>query len=284
MLAAPIVPLQSMANLNTNASGPQKLTLAYAESVNCPSTPVDAGPHPGTTTAAWGPNNEVLIDYGLDAPNLLFMFTLNPGYTGTLTFHSRAGGAFGNHQYVISPSALLRDGAPFTIDWTGSTATVVQPAAIAAVNELFDAAMATFLPSFPAEQDCYAASDCNIVPNDLFFEANGTGADSAIFGFRPLKTYVQMPVGTSTPNQVYAFVTGGPDMQDPSDAGPFTGMDAGGGVLPPSGCARASGDIWGSCAHPVKPLCDKKPTWTPSSCRDYPQSGYVVTCCPPDGG
>ena len=283
MLAAPIVPLQTIANLNLSQGGPLSMTLAYGESVNCPVTPSDAGSYPSTVWATWGANADVSFAYRVDAPHLFYLLQLTGAYSGTLTFHSRPGGAYGNHQYVIGLNKLLRDGTPFHIDWTGTSATVVTPASIASATELFDGMMATFAPTYPVETDCYAAHDCIIVPDDLAFEANDGGIpSSAVVGFRPLKIYVQMPVGTSMPNMFYMWLAGS-DAPD-ADAGSPPGMDAGGGIAVPSGCELDSWDRFGSCAQPVVPLCGERTTWVPLSCRDWPQSGYVVTCCPPDGG
>jgi hypothetical protein len=128
--------------------------------------------------------------------------------------------------------------------------------------------------------DCYAALDCSIVPDDLEAVANDGGVSHALVGFRPLKIYVEMLVGTSTPDQLYTYLTGGPDVRRQDDAGTVQGMSADGGVALGTGCAFASHDLWGSCAHPTGPLCGTRTDLHPSSCRDYPQSGYVVTCCP----
>ena len=288
MLAAAITPLQSIANLNMNESGPGATTLAYGETVNCPATFLDAGAYQGAAVAAWGPSNDVEFQYDLASPNLIYELQLTGAYAGTLAFHSRTGGAYGNHTYVIGVNQLSRDGSPFAIDWTGSSADQVAEPAITSVSELFDGIMATFAPTSPVESaDCYDAVDCLIVPDDLAFEANDGGIpSSAVFGVRPLKIYVQIPVGSSVPNELYVLFTGGPDLQNPAqdDAGTMTGIDAGGAVsLPKVGCVYGSADLWGSCASPTGPLCNQA-GFAPFSCRDYPQSGYVVTCCPTDGG
>jgi hypothetical protein len=288
MLAASITPLQTVANLNMNQSGPSAVTLAYGETVNCPATVFDGGNLPGSVAAAWGPANDVSFMYDVAAPNLFYTLEVSGAYTGTLSFHSRAGGAYGDHSYLIGVNQLLRDGTPFTIDWTGSSATVVTAASIGSVNELFDAMMATFAPTYPVETDCYDSQDCIIVPNEDPDEDAGTPA-YAVFGVRPLKIYVETLINTSVPHDLYFIFTAGPDLSYSAngddagtDAGPLPGMDAGGGVNVPAGCEYSSGDLRGSCGAPTSPLCQAG--FVPYSCRDYPQSGYIATCCPGDGG
>jgi hypothetical protein len=284
MLAAPIVPLQSVANLNWNHDGPAAVTLAYAESVNCPSKAL--GPsegYDGGSHAAWGPADDVSFDYGNDAPHLFNTLFLRGGYTGTLAFHSRSGGAFGSHQYALGVGAITRDGAPFAIDWTGTSASSLSAATIASVTELFDGLMATFAPTYPAESDCHATGDCVIVTSATLDD--GGAAPNATFGFRPLKIYFDVPTGTSAPFDIYAFLTGGADLMNPPiDGGALVGADGGGGITAPAGCRAIGRDLWGSCEKPTTPLCGDQPGWTLYSCRDYPQSGFVATCCRTDGG
>jgi hypothetical protein len=76
---------------------------------------------------------------------------LSGAYTGEVSFSSRANGAFGDHTYSIGIGKLNRDGAAWVIDWTNASA---------AVNEIFDAVNATFVPAFPVTSNCNSDNAC----------------------------------------------------------------------------------------------------------------------------
>ncbi len=142
---------------------------------------------------------------------VVFESALYPGYRGRLEFHSRAGGAYGSHQYAVSIASaggtggeILRDGAPFAPDWNASPFN-------GWANELYDGLIATFAPSLPAVSDCATAfftdytgglpqtqTDCQISPfqpdgDHLEFPplgltwvlASGQNQVIAIYGLRP---------------------------------------------------------------------------------------------------
>ncbi len=96
----------------------------------------------------WGPNEEVTVWYNLDS-HIIYQVD---GYVGTLTFQSRAGGAYGTHSYVISPGSVKRDGVDFTINFDAYPSP--------SVNEIYDGIMATFQSSTAAISDCYSAETC----------------------------------------------------------------------------------------------------------------------------
>jgi hypothetical protein len=149
--------------------------------------------------------------------------TLNPGYTGQLPFHSRSGGAYGTHTYVItiqssgdagSSGEVLRDGVPFAADWNLVAEDGGKSQASPWANELYDGLMATFAPSTPAVADCLtsqSAFDLTGLPipgQDCLFISNiGTG--SSLLGIRPLSLYVEFNQLSNQVNEIYAFWRGG---------------------------------------------------------------------------
>jgi hypothetical protein len=270
MLAGPIIPLSSIANLNMNQAGPGVAPFSYAESVNCVPTFVPDAGDVYSDLAYWGgPNQDVQVNYTKSAPVNVFAVTVQGAYTGTLTFNSRTGGAFGTHAYSIGVGHLTRDGSPMTIDWAGGPGV--------AINEIADGLYATYAPNYPPVTHCGFVGDCLIVADDRSNPDGGPG--NALFGVRPVKIYVGMPAGTSVPSLLYAYFDGAFG----GDAGPGLSGDAG-IPDPPAGCTPTGG-ITGSCALNSATACSTRlPGTSPYSCRDWPQHGFEVTCCPTDAG
>jgi hypothetical protein len=264
LLAAPIAPLHAIANLDMNETAPGVATLAYAESVNCAPTLITDSGIATQGEGYWGANQDVQIYFNATAPSYVTQIDLQGAYTGKISFSSRVGGAYGNHTYAIGIGVLQRDGVAMTIDWAGTPKT--------AINEIFDGLVATFAPTYPAEVDCQADNDCLIEPHDDSNPDGGPG--NAIVGVRPVAIYFGMPSGTSTPSLFYTFFGGGENL----DGGPGVPGD-GGYAAPPAGCLFG-GSPFGSCESPTTPLCSNQPGTTEHSCHDFPQHGYMASCCP----
>ncbi len=265
-LGASIIPLQQFGGLNMNQSGPGLATLAYAESVFCGPGAFESETDAGVTTVGWQ-NQAMNVDY--DQNGLLVSLMMRAG-PGTVTFKSRANGAYGTgHGYVIGVGTLTKDGSPLVIDWTGTPAT--------AINEIFDGMMATFAPTFPVDVDCVASGTCGVNPSNP-----DAGVTNSFFGIRTLSFYAGMTGNTSVPAYVYTFFNG--ELPVP-DAGAFPGLPGNGGMVIPSGCAQqGSGNTGGTCASPNAALCGKHAGTTAVTCEDWPQFGYTATCCPTDAG
>jgi hypothetical protein len=200
--------------------------LACAASVE--PTALDAGVlpnQPGFRLAAFNSpsdpgTNVAQIEFNVES-RVIEQVLLSPGYTGQLQFHSRAGGAYGTHQYVISIEGLgdagtsgevLRDGVSFAADWGYVTDAGAQQASPWA-NELYDGLMATFAPAVPAVADCLTsqftgdilgipetATDCLFIPN------LGT---ASLLGARQLAFYLEFNTGTNQVQFAYNFWPGG---------------------------------------------------------------------------
>jgi hypothetical protein len=149
--------------------------------------------------------------------------TMSPGYTGTLEFHSRSGGAYGTHSYVIAVMSpgdagatgeVLRDGTPFAADWNNVTEDGGALEASPWANELYDGLMATFSPSTPAVADCLTTTITFDIPGlpmpgsaCLFISNVGDG--QSLFGVRPLALYFEFTQLTNQVSQMYSFWPGG---------------------------------------------------------------------------
>ncbi len=154
--------------------------------------------------------------------------SLESGYTGTLTFNSRPGGAYGNHTYEIAigvasadggsaPSGggyVKRDGVNFAADWSYAHNEAGTETASAWANELYDGLMATFSPQTPAIDDCWSTASTTYVGvlaahdrTSCLFDPNG-GTFSEL-GIRPLLLYITFNQGSNQPTEVYYFWKGG---------------------------------------------------------------------------
>ncbi len=155
--AAPITPPRKAANIDLAGDDTWKgITVSQAEQINCQSTNYDS------TDNYWGDNGEVFFAYSA-ITRKLWALILEPGYTGSINFHSRDNA----HQYEAHIGGpITKDGMAMQLDWNGGSA----PCTIAGangicpwVNELGDALLATFAPGLPAETDCRTSGHCIVV-------------------------------------------------------------------------------------------------------------------------
>jgi hypothetical protein len=161
------------------------------------------------------PSDPIYVSYNEESEVLGQVVLSGPSYTGTLAFHSRAGGAYGSHTYLLglTPEAgssvagyVMRDGADFPADWTTT----------AWINEIYDGILASYAPNEPpaATGDCttsYYTSDilgtnqtssaCLYIQND--------GLGNAYLGVRPLSFYMMFAAGTNHAETVYEDWRGG---------------------------------------------------------------------------
>lgn len=152
----------------------------------------DTDPTSTDDTYSWGPGDNPPLQVSFDkTSHKMTAIAFGDGYTGTLDFKSRTGGAFGDHVYSAKVGgAVTRDGAPFVIDWTN------QDAADKGATELFDALVATFSPSLPGESvNCRLSQHCLLTRLD-------TG--DAIFGARDVHFYFHFPAATDADGGVVA--------------------------------------------------------------------------------
>jgi hypothetical protein len=129
--------------------GPPPLTEPAAEQILCQGKMLGDVYGDGTSIESWGDKGEAWLAF--IPPMMLLGKTISlwPGYTGTLAATSRDG----MHTYAILISGpIQKDGATFTLDWSK------QMNLQGAVNELFDALLATFMPALLPVPDCFAAS------------------------------------------------------------------------------------------------------------------------------
>ncbi|HEY8038970.1 MAG TPA: Ig-like domain-containing protein [Polyangiaceae bacterium] len=197
-----------------NGSPGGSLTVDQANAAGCFAfvepqtfTPPAAPSLPGERLATLGGTNGIQAYYTLDS-RALFQLTYGSAYSGTISFHSRVGGAFGTHTYVVglaaSGAALVqRDGAGFPADWN-------TPGGQASPwgNEIFDGLMATFSPDYRPGTDCKTALTCLFLPDD--------GLGDSILGVRPLGFYMEFTAGTNQTRFFYNFwVPAGPTCATP---------------------------------------------------------------------
>jgi streptogramin lyase len=272
MLAAPIVPLSSLANVDLNESGFATVPLAYFESVNCAGTPAalaGLSDVPGALAFTWGWNGDIYAEFAPGGAQVLSFLQITGGYTGTLSFTSRIAGAYGSHTYVLGLHTLQRDGAPFAIDWTNQTSVE------AAVNELYDALLATYAHTFPSS-DCIASRECIAVLSPT--NSSTFGAPDWVLGIRPLRLYVIVNGGDI--NEIYSFFSG----WFAYDGG-VPGVAGNSGTPNQAIGCMGSTAIGGSCETPPQVICAADGgTPVVTACEDLPAEGYVAECCPEDGG
>jgi hypothetical protein len=182
------------------------VTRAEIFAVDCAGVPTNAM-EPGYDGWSWG-HGAVEIDFN-PTTNLPFYVSVAAGYTGTVAFASRPGGAWGKHSYVVGVGTMSRDGAPFVIDWAASSV-----GAKVGITELADAYYATWVPSHAAEpKDCTLDGSCGIFADDALGHST--------FGLRAKPwggLYVESPLNTSTPDMLYTFWWDG-ELATPADAG-----------------------------------------------------------------
>jgi hypothetical protein len=170
MFKAPIKPPRFVANLDLAGGDNWKgLTIDQAEQINCQSTNYGDLFGDGAQDNYWGDNGEVFAEY-IVSSRRIDQITLSPGYLGTLDMTSRDGA----HTYSIPIQLQMsKDGAGFKLDWLDP---VLFPQE---VNELYDAALATYAPGLPPDPDCFGSGAC-ITGNFgdvayIYWPALGTG-------------------------------------------------------------------------------------------------------------
>ncbi|HTQ45587.1 MAG TPA: hypothetical protein VMI75_22665 [Polyangiaceae bacterium] len=251
MLSAPISAPNQWAGIDFSNGGASNdvpgsggITFTQAGVASCagwmePSVIANAqGPNnPGYRMALFG-----LLDAGPDAAYPLTLYAnmqsgaiyqalASDGYKGTVSFHSRSGGAYGSHTYEIGVGTTTLDGGPvgagagfvhrdgvdFPADWTTPIGDAGKHLASPWMNELYDGMMATFSPATPAIGDCmttpyvgynngdglatHHSGSCLALPN--------IGNGIAAFGARPIALYFYFNVGTNQTSLMYGEWLGG---------------------------------------------------------------------------
>jgi hypothetical protein len=194
MLASPIAPNTRYAGFDlTTGANPKGLTIDEANADGCGHAVVETTPSfPGYRMMTWG-NQDISATYNLDS-HVIYQFVLGSTYTGKLTFSSRAGGAFGSHQYELGIGHVLRDGIEFPVDFTATSGH-----ASASVNEIYDGIIATFMPATAAVAECKSAGTClDVKSGSLNY-----------FGARPVHFYAEIDANTNRPVAFYNFWPGG---------------------------------------------------------------------------
>jgi hypothetical protein len=200
-LKSPLQPPRGVAGLDL-AGGDDwaGLPQSAVEQALCTGTLIpDEDPKATTDFYHWGGTPEDSpLTLGFDkTTDKLAYWTVGRGYEGKIDFRSRAGSRFGNHTYSIAISgAILRDGAPFLIDWSN------QAAREEAGTELHDGVIATFAPELASEQtNCRVSQRCLIAlqPDGKLF-----------FGVRDVRFYFVLAAfaagpAESTPAFFYGF-------------------------------------------------------------------------------
>lgn len=92
------------------------VTIPEVEAHLCRGSPAGKGPDE-TLLEVWGVSNELELTYdpttfGVEAVSLF------PGYLGTMTLPTDPSGPDAGHTFTIGLGPMLRDGQPFSIDWT----------------------------------------------------------------------------------------------------------------------------------------------------------------------
>jgi len=190
LLHAPVQPPSIFAGLDQNR-GEFGLTLEEAEEIDCQAeiSPPDPSVSP-YQIASWGDHQEVQVYFNPAKANAILHVVMNPGFKGEAKLRSRAGGAYGDHQYTIGVGTLTKDGSPFSLDLDGDPS-LPHPL----VTELYDAVIATFAPDLAPVADCEATAACLVASDD-------TGAH--YIGFRSVNYFLVIQPNERTPGQMYS--------------------------------------------------------------------------------
>jgi hypothetical protein len=169
---------------------------------------------PGSRSALLG--SSIKLYYNLDTHSIDRATAFN-GWTGTLTFNSRAGGPFGTHKYEIGIGYVRRDGVGFPADWnhTGSGA------ASAWANELVDGMIATFAPGNTQYNECLlGVHTCQFAEGELALlgvlplglQLRFTPDSNQLVGwsqiYAPAAPSCQTSADAAVETQLYAPITG----------------------------------------------------------------------------
>jgi hypothetical protein len=232
MLASPIRPPNEWAGLDLTNGGQYNdvpgsggLTLTQAGVAACalwtePATlppgvaPVQGGYREavfgGADVDAASPTGPLLIQSNLDTGALYFL-SAGPGYSGTLSFHSRDG----THTYEIGIGFVHRDGADYPPDWPDS-GFIPEQFESHWVDELYDALNATYSPATPA-----LTGDCRNVDHFGYYEYAikehlpacqyylGQANGETWVGLRTLPVFFTFDGLTSRTTSIYIFWFGG---------------------------------------------------------------------------
>jgi hypothetical protein len=210
MINAPIKPPRYVADIDLlGGAGFTPVSIFQVEATHCQSNPLFEAD--GDVGVTFGPADSSAVQITYDnATKKLNQFTLNVGYKGSLDFASRPNSLsdpaqpnpFGSHTYSIGIGRpILRDGAPWELDWTKACGEGVTDCWEKQSAEIYDALMYTFAPEVLSTQEsCIANQTCLAKAYD-----NG----SAIFGARPLRIYfyvANVAASANTPEMIYGFV------------------------------------------------------------------------------
>jgi hypothetical protein len=106
---------REVAGFDLDGASGMGITLPEVESILCPGSPLGRGPDL-TQLEGWGGSNEVQAAY--DPKTLLVeQVSLYPGYYGTLVLPTDPAGPDAGHTFTVGLGQVLKDGAPFVIDW-----------------------------------------------------------------------------------------------------------------------------------------------------------------------
>jgi hypothetical protein len=152
------------------------------------------------------------------------------GYTGALEFHSRDGGAYGNHTYVIRIGAsnpgpgpvvdaggqvVMRDGVEFPADWNTYRNDAGKGIASPWANELYDGIMATFSSDTPAVTDCLSSNYTGYIGQLAITERHAcqvldnTGNGLSMLVVEPLELGIGFNGESDQVAQIYTYWWGG---------------------------------------------------------------------------
>ena len=96
-------------------------------------------------------DGEMFVEYN---PKTRAVNRIESYFPFTLAFESRAGGAYGDHTYVVGNGVMTRDGSFMSILWQGDNQVTLP--------ELLDAYTATFFPEMPPPgADCVTSGTCS---------------------------------------------------------------------------------------------------------------------------
>lgn len=147
-----------------------------------------------TNAVAWGENGELAVDFNLNS-RILQDLIFGIGYAGTLTgTNSKTKTTYTVTMDNTEMKKSVNGGMPslVTVNWTDGSNTAL-------ANDMYEAFRQTFLPAFPADQECVSAGHC-IIDNN--------GINDGIFFFTPLNLaiFVATTVGTPQANSTPLLV------------------------------------------------------------------------------
>jgi hypothetical protein len=237
LLAKPIQPPAGWLGLDLSSGGAADgglgsggLTIDTSSLLACasyvePATPAGSPADPGYRVVqldgvADGGGAPIAVEYNVQS-RVISQVTLGAGYTGTLSFNSRPGGAYGAHTYtasILGPGSngvLLRDGMPFASDWNFAMDDAGTTVASAWANEIYDGLMATFAPAVMPVADCFSSTFAAATAplpgtqvSDCLFQIDD-GAGHGTLGARQIGAYLTFNKNTNVVTLIYGFWLGG---------------------------------------------------------------------------